>query len=93
MNTELILGILKTVTVALGIAFLWITWKAYRRQPNRGILVLFIAVVLMTTAAVAEGLAYQALGLSLGQAHLIEAAFTLVAFGVLVYSVRSYRIR
>lgn len=87
----LLLSAIKIVTVALGAVFLGITWRAYRRQPNRGLFVLFIAVVLMTVAAVAEGLAFQALGLSLDQAHVVEALFTLAAFAVLVYSVWSYR--
>jgi hypothetical protein len=89
----LLLSALKTVTVLFGAAFLWITWRAHRRTPNRGLLVLFVAVVLMTVAAVAEGLAYQALGLSLDQAHVIEAVFTLAGFAVLLGSVWSYRPR
>lgn len=87
----LLLSAIKIVTVALGAVFLAITWRAYRRAPNPGMLVLFAAVVLMTVAAVAEGLAFQALGLSLDQAHVIEALFTLAGFAVLVYSVWSYR--
>lgn len=87
----LLLSVIKIATVALGAVFLWITWRAYRRQPNPGMLVLFAAVILMTVGAVAEGLAFQALGLSLDQAHIIEALFTLAGFAVLVYSVWSYR--
>lgn len=89
----LLLSIIKIATVVLGAVFLGITWRAYRRQPNRGLLVLFIAVVLMTVAAVAEGLAFRAIGLSLDQAHIIEALFTVAGFAVLVYSVWSYRPR
>lgn len=93
MNTELILGLIKTATVALGLVFLAITLRAYRRDPNRGLLFLLVAVALMTTAAVAEGLAFQAAGLSLDQAHIIEAVFTLAAFAVFVASVIGYRVR
>ncbi|MEK6975112.1 MAG: hypothetical protein AABY18_02070 [Candidatus Thermoplasmatota archaeon] len=89
----LLLSIIKILTVVLGAVFLGITWRAYRRQPNRGMLVLFFAVALMTVAAVAEGLAFQALGFSLDQAHIIEGLFTLAGFAVLVYSVWSYRVR
>ncbi len=87
-DSILLLSIIKILTVALGAVFLGITWRAYRRQPNRGMLVLFVAVVLMTVAAVAEGLA---LGLSLDEAHIIEGLFTLAGFAVLVYSVWSYK--
>lgn len=93
MNTELILGLIKTVTVALGLVFLVITLRAYRRNPNPGLLFLLVAVALMTTAAVAEGLAFQAAGLSLDQAHIIEAVFTLAGFAVFVASVVGYRVR
>lgn len=86
-----ILSLLKVLTVVLGAVFLAITWRAYRRAPNRGLLVLFIAVGLLTVSAVAEGLAYKALGLTLDQAHVIEALFTLAGFAVLVYSVWSFR--
>lgn len=89
----LLLSAIKIVTVALGAVFLGITLRAYRRQPNRGLLVLFMAVGLLTVSAVAEGLAFQALGLSLDQAHVIEGLFTLAGFAVLVYSVWSYRPR
>lgn len=93
MNTELLLGLIKTATVAFGLVFLVITLRAYRRNPNRGLLFLLVAVALMTTAAVAEGLAFQAAGLSLDQAHIIEAIFTLAAFAVFVASVVGYRVR
>ena len=89
----LLLSIIKIATVTLGGIFLAITWRAHRRQPNTGLLVLFAAVALMTIASVAEGLAYRALGLRLDQAHLIEGVFTFAGFAVLVYSVWSYRPR
>lgn len=92
-NDLLLLSILKTATVALGATFLWITWRAYRRQPNPGLAALLGAVILLTVAAVAEGLAFRAVGLSLDQAHVIEAVFTLAGFAVLVYSVWSFRVR
>lgn len=91
VDTILLLTIIKLITVALGFAFLAVTWRAHRRHPNPGLLVLFLAVALMTIASVAEGLAYRALGLSLDQAHIIEGLFTLAGFAVLVYSVWSYR--
>jgi Ca2+/Na+ antiporter len=93
MNTELILGLIKTVTVAIGLAFLLITLRAYRRDPNPGLFFLLIAVGLMTLAAVAEGLAFQAAGLSLDQAHIIEAVFTFAAFAVFLVSVVGYRVK
>lgn len=92
-DTILILSIIKVITVALGCTFLAITWRAQRRQPNPGLLVLFAAVSLLTIASVAEGLAYRALGLTLDQAHVIEGVFTLAGFAVLVYSVLSFRPR
>ncbi len=92
-DSILLLSVIKIVTVVLGSVFLGITWRANRRQPNRGLLMLFLAVVLMTVGAVAEGLAFRAVGLSLDQAHLIEGLFTLAGFAVLVYSVWSYRPR
>lgn len=92
VDTILLLSALKIVTVALGAVFLGITLKAYVRRPNRGMLVLFFAVGLLTVSAVAEGLAYQALGLTLDQSHIIEALFTLAGFAVLVYSVWSFKV-
>ncbi len=86
----LLLSLIKIATVALGVLFLGITLRAYRRQPDRGLLMLFIAVVLLTFAAVAEGLAFGAVKLPLDEAHIIEALFTVSGFAVLVYSVSSY---
>ena len=93
MNTELILGLIKVLTVALGLMFLLITLRAYRRNPNPGLFFLLIAVGLMTVAAVAEGLAFQAAGLSLDEAHVIEAVFTLAAFAVFVASVVGFKVK
>lgn len=86
------LSIIKAITVVIGLVFLFFTWKAYRKAQSRALLILFIAIGLMVAAAVAEGASLQILGLSLDQAHVIEAFVTLAAFAVLLYSVLSHRL-
>ncbi len=92
MNTILLLTIIKTATVLAGAWFLGLTWRANRRVPNRGFRILIAAMVLMTIGAVAEGLAFRAVGLSLDQAHLIEGVFTLAGFAVLLASVLLHKV-
>lgn len=86
-HTITILTILKLLTVALGAVFIAISTRAYLKHRARSMLTLTVAIALMTGAAVAEGLAFQFIGLSLDEAHIIEAVFTLAAFTVLVLSI------
>jgi heme A synthase len=83
----LVLTVLKTLTVLLGLAFLYYTGRAYKRRKSREFALLFVAIALLTVAAISEGLAFQGLKLSLDDAHVIEGIFTLAGFAVLVYSV------
>lgn len=89
---ETTLTVLKIATVLFGLVFLYYTLRAYRKHRARSMLILFVAVGLMTAAAVAEGVAFAVLGLSLEQAHIVEAVFTLAAFAVLVYSIFAHRV-
>lgn len=86
------LTIIKSITVLLGLAFLYYTGRAWLRHKSRGMLVLFAAIGLMTLAAVAEGFAFAILGEDLDTAHLVEAAIMLLAFAVLVASVWAHRL-
>lgn len=82
-----LLSIIKILTVALGGTFLAITCRAYRRRQDGALALLLAAVILLTIGAVAEGLAYRAIGLTLADAHTIEAIFTVAGFASLVGSV------
>lgn len=86
IENDIELTILKLMTIALGGVFLWFTGRAWLRHRDARMAALFIAMSLMAGAAVAEGIAYRGLGLSLDQSHLIEAVVMLAAFAVLVYS-------
>lgn len=82
----LTLSLMKLATVALGALIIYLGTRAYRSSRRKPILWLTIGMGIMTLGAVAEGLAIQGLGLTLDQAHMIEAVVTLGAFGALVYS-------
>ena len=89
MNTETIsLLVLRGATVVAGALFLAIAVQAYRKHRGRAMLWLMTAISLMVVAAAAELVAFLALGAGLGTAEVIEAALTLVAFLVLLWSVR-----
>lgn len=85
-TTILVLSAIKAVTVILGLVVIGLGWRAYRASGRRPFLWLTVGLGLMTIGAIAEGAAYQGLNLSLDQAHVVEALFTLAAFAVLVYS-------
>lgn len=91
MNVELVLVAIKAVTVLAGAGFLWITFKAWRANRRAALAILMAAVALLIVSAIAEGSAYQGFHLSLDQAHVIEAVFTLAAFVVLLASVLANR--
>lgn len=85
-TTELILVGLKLVTVVLGFIIVYLGAKAYRSTRRKPLLWLTVGMGIMTLGAISEGAAFQGLRWSLGESHLFEAVVTLLAFGVLVYS-------
>lgn len=87
VETILVLSALKVVTVLAGIVFLVWAGKAYLKHRTRNMATLFAAMALLTMAAIAEGIVFQLVGLSLASAHIVEALFTLAGFLVLVASV------
>lgn len=82
----LILSIVKLITVALGFVVIYLGAKAYRATRRKPLLYLTLGIGIMTLGAISEGLAFQGLGWSLEQSHIVEAVVTLIAFAVLVYS-------
>lgn len=84
--TIIFLSVLKLITVALGFVIVYLGAKAYRTSRRKPVLWLTIGMAIMTLGAISEGAAYQGLGWTLGQSHLVEAVVTLAAFGALVYS-------
>lgn len=87
------LSIIKTITVAVGLVFLYLVGRAYAKTRARSMAVLFVAVGLFVAAAVVEGTAVQLLSMSLDQAHVLEAIVTLAGFMVLLYSVIAHRLK
>lgn len=85
-QTELTLSAIKLVTVVLGVAVVYLGAKAYRQSRRKPLLWLTVGMIIMTLGVVSEGLAYQGLDWTLDNSHVFEAVVTLVAFGVLVYS-------
>jgi hypothetical protein len=82
----LILSVVKLITVALGFVVVYLGAKAYRATRRKPLLYLTLGIGIMTLGAISEGLAFQGLGWSLEQSHIVEAVVTLIAFAVLVYS-------
>ncbi len=92
MTSDLIaLALLRGATVVAGSIFVFYTAQAYRKHRSRSLLVLGIAISLMVVAVVAEGIAFFLFDASLGWAETVEAAITLVAFLVLLWSVRQHQ--
>lgn len=88
-TTILALSIIKLVTIVLGFVIVYLGAKAYRQTRRRSLLLLTIGMGVMTLGAISEGAAYQGLGWSLDLSHIVEAVVTLIAFGILVYSLYS----
>lgn len=85
-TTVLILSVLKLVTVILGFVIVYLGIKAYRTTRRKPILWLTVGMAVMTLGAISEGLAFQGFNWGLDESHVFEAIVTLLAFGVLVYS-------
>lgn len=95
MEHEVLLSLsaIKVVTAILGIAFLVVAWRAYRKHASRPLLVLTMAVFLLTLAVLTEGFLFTVLGWDLAAAHVGEGLVTLVAFATLVYSLFAREVR
>lgn len=88
-TVDLVLTVLKLITVVLGFVIVYLGAKAYRQTRRKPLLWLTVGIAVMTLGAISEGAAYTGLKWTLEQSHLVEAVVTLVAFGVLVYSLYS----
>lgn len=85
-TTSLVLIGLKALTVVLGVIIVYLGAKAYRSSRRKPIFYLALGMFVMTLGAISEGLAFQGLSWGLGESHIFEAVVTLIAFGILVYS-------
>lgn len=88
VGTEVLLAIIKLVTVAAGFYIVFLGVKAWRKNRQKTILLLAAGLLVLTLGAISEGAAYQGLGWTLDQSHIFEAVVTLLGFLVLVYSLR-----
>lgn len=88
-HQTLVLTILNGTAALLGAYFVVRAVRAYRKHRNRHLGILAVAVALLTIGLLIEGLIVRVLGLDIASAHVVEAAFGLVAFAVLVYSLHA----
>jgi len=82
----LALGLIRGATALLGAVIVAFALKAYWRARRRGLLYFTLGVGTVTVGFAIEGVAFELLGLPLATVSAIEAVFTLVAFGLLVFS-------
>jgi len=85
---ELMLSVLKLVTVILGGYIVLLGLRAYKKAPSRSILLMTVAIATLSMGAISEGVAGKGWGWDLAPSHLFEAIVTLVGFVFLVMSVR-----
>lgn len=86
VSTELMLVILKFMTVVLGMYIVFLGFRAYQKQPSRSLFWMTLGMVTLTAGAISEGFAQLGFGWSLDSSHIFEALVTLAGFAVLVYS-------
>lgn len=90
METTTLL-LLRAATVFLGGVFVAYATQAYRKHRSSALAVLAVAIGLMALGAAIELVAYLWLGAGLGAAEVLEASVTLLAFVVLLWSIRAQR--
>ena len=83
--TSVLIG-LKLVTLALGFFLVYLGVGAYVRKRQRTVFWMSVGLLILTLGVVAEYAAFAGLGLSLDQAHIVEAVVGVIGFAVLVYS-------
>lgn len=88
-TVDLVLSGIKAVTVLLGLIVVYLGAKAFRGTRRTPLLWLTVGMAIMTLGAISEGLALRGIGWTLEESHIFEAVVTLVAFGVVVYSLYS----
>lgn len=88
-HQTLVLTLLNGTAALLGAYFVVRAVRAYRQHRNRHLGILAVAVSLLTIGLLLEGFIVRIVGLPIATAHVAEAAFGLVAFAVLVYSLHA----
>ncbi len=83
--------LLRALTVLAGGVFITYALTAYRKHRSPAMLILGTAIALMVLGAAIEIVAYLFVGASLAMAEVLEASVTLLAFLILLLSVRSQR--
>lgn len=90
MDEIIPLVLLRGATIVAGSIFLVYIAQAYVKHRSRSMLWLAVAIALMVLAVLAEGVAFFLFGATLGHAETVEAAITLLAFLVLLWSIRMH---
>ncbi len=86
MSDLIIVTTLKSATILIGFALIAIASRAYFKSGVSALLTLAAAVGLLTVGVFAEAMALNAFGLTMDQAHVLEAVFTFSGFAVFFWS-------
>ncbi|WP_254547010.1 DUF7521 family protein [Halomarina pelagica] len=78
--------VFKTLTLALGGTITFYSYRAYRRTDAPALRALALGFGIVTIGALLAGVVDQLLPLDANLALLVESAFTVVGFGLVLYS-------
>lgn len=81
-----IVVVLKTITLVLGAAITYLSYKAFRRTNSAALRSLTVGFGLVTLAALLAGIVDQVVGLQSDLALVVESSLTAAGFVVIVYS-------
>jgi hypothetical protein len=82
-----ILRALQVVIVILGVVVIYYASKGYRKTKSDSLLFLALGFMFVTVGAIAAGLLFELLNFSLFYVDTIAAAFQVVGFLLIVYSI------
>jgi hypothetical protein len=88
MNATLdLLRVFQIAILALGIVVIYYSQKGYRKTKSTSLLYLALGFVFVTIGAALAGLLFEFLNYDLTVVETIEAAFEVIGFSLIVYSI------
>lgn len=87
-ETQVVLGIVKTLILVAGATVTYLSYRAYRRTGDQSLRELALGFALITVGTLLAGITFELLGLSLGTGILIESLLVLAGLVVITYSLR-----
>ena len=82
-----LIRIMEAMIILCGFTIVYIALRGYRESNNRSLAYLAAGFAFLTIGSIIEGMFYEVIGVSLLEAHAVEAFFQLAGFLSVIYGI------